>query len=135
MARKYKSPEQEKALKNLRRKRLKTRRKFKCDKEHSQWIGALVHFDGEDHPLRNCTVRQDGKENNGCSVKENARECAAMFRAVCPRAEIHIRRGKTVVVKGYNEYDCARLWDFSAKVEKTRGLIVPPYSFYRPYKK
>lgn len=115
---------------NLRRKKLHPRRKFHCDAAHRQWIGATVWFEGEDHPLVNLSVRQDGRPNNGRTAQQNARELVAAFRARCPRAEIHIRRGAHVVVKAYNEYDSALLWDFCTQVEKARGAYVPPYQFY-----
>lgn len=133
--RRYKSPEQEAHLRNLRRKKLKPRRKYHCDAKHQQWVGAEVYYEGEYHPLYNLRVTQDGRPNNGLDAKQNARECAAMFRARCPNADIHIRRGIHVVCKAYNEYDSALLWDFSARVNSHKDKVkVPYYQFFQKKK-
>lgn len=119
-----------KMVKGLRHKKLKTRRKFKCDKQHKNWEDAMVEIGGQAMKLKGLRVRQIARLSIEKTILDNARDLAAIFREVIPRAEIHIRRGYYVTVKAYNEYDCARLWNFSFMVNKQKGIVLP-YRFVR----
>ena len=50
-----------------------------------------------------------------------ARELAATYRFVCPRASIYVRRGHKVTVKPHNELDCLILLKFMAEYERSHG--------------
>ena len=50
-----------------------------------------------------------------------ARELAATYRFVCPRASIYVRRGHKVTVKPYNEIDCLILLKFMSEYERRQG--------------
>ena len=50
-----------------------------------------------------------------------ARELAATYRFVCPRASIYVRRNHKVTVKPHNEIDCLILLKFMSEYERRQG--------------
>ena len=50
-----------------------------------------------------------------------ARELAATYRFVCPRASIYVRRNHKVTVKPHNEIDCLILLKFMSEYERSHG--------------
>ena len=50
-----------------------------------------------------------------------ARELAATYRFVCPRASIYVRRNHKVTVKPHNEIDCLILLKFMSEYEHSKG--------------
>ena len=99
-------------------KKIKPRRKFKCDKS-SIYYGAKVRFS----PDREwCRVKTMKVVNSSWDTPTmTARELAATYRFVCPRASIYVRRGHKVTVKPHNELDCLILLKFMAEYERSHG--------------
>ena len=99
-------------------KKIKPRRKFKCDKS-SIYYGAKVRFS----PDREwCRVKTMKVVNSSWDTPTmTARELAATYRFVCPRASIYVRRGHKVTVKPYNEIDCLVLLKFMSEYERSHG--------------
>ena len=99
-------------------KKIKPRRKFKCDKS-SIYYGAKVRFS----PDREwCRVKTMKVVNSSWDTPTmTARELAATYRFVCPRASIYVRRGHKVTVKPHNEIDCLILLKFMAEYERSHG--------------
>ena len=99
-------------------KKIKPRRKFKCDKS-SIYYGAKVRFS----PDREwCRVKTMKVVNSSWDTPTmTARELAATYRFVCPRASIYVRRGHKVTVKPYNEIDCLVLLKFMSEYEHSQG--------------
>lgn len=99
-------------------KKIKPRRKFKCNKS-SIYYGAKVRFS----PDREwCRVKTMKVVNSSWDTPTmTARELAATYRFVCPRASIYVRRGHKVIVKPYNEIDCLILLKFMSEYERSHG--------------
>lgn len=99
-------------------KKIKPRRKFKCDKS-SIYYGSKVRFS----PDREwCRVKTMKVVNSSWDTPTmTARELAATYRFVCPRASIYVRRGHKVTVKPHNELDCLILLKFMAEYERSHG--------------
>ena len=99
-------------------KKIKPRRKFKCDKS-SIYYGAKVRFS----PDREwCRVKTMKVVNSSWDTPTmTARELAATYRFVCPRASIYVRRNHKVTVKPHNEIDCLILLKFMAEYERSHG--------------
>ena len=99
-------------------KKIKPRRKFKCEKS-SIYYGAKVRFS----PDREwCRVKTMKVVNSSWDTPTmTARELAATYRFVCPRASIYVRRGHKVTVKPHNELDCLILLKFMAEYERSHG--------------
>ena len=99
-------------------KKIKPRRKFKCDKS-SIYYGAKVRFS----PDREwCRVKTMKIVNSSWDTPTmTARELAATYRFVCPRASIYVRRNHKVTVKPHNELDCLILLKFMAEYERSHG--------------
>ena len=99
-------------------KKIKPRRKFKCDKS-SIYYGAKVRFS----PDREwCRVKTMKVVNSSWDTPTmTARELAATYRFVCPRASIYGRRNHKVTVKPHNELDCLILLKFMSEYERSQG--------------
>ena len=99
-------------------KKIKPRRKFKCEKS-SIYYGAKVRFspDREWGRVKAMKVVNSSWDNPTMT----ARELAATYRFVCPRASIYVRRGHKVTVKPHNELDCLILLKFMAEYERSQG--------------
>lgn len=99
-------------------KKIKPRRKFKCNKS-SIYYGAKVRFS----PDREwCRVKTMKVVNSSWDIPTmTARELAATYRFVCPRASIYVRRGHKVTVKPHNELDCLILLKFMSEYERSHG--------------
>ena len=99
-------------------KKIKPRRKFKCDKS-SIYYGAKVRFS----PDREwCRVKTMKVVNSSWDTPTmTARELAATYRFVCPRASIYVRRNHKVMVKPHNEIDCLMLLKFMSEYEYSKG--------------
>ena len=99
-------------------KKIKPRRKFKCDKS-SIYYGAKVRFS----PDREwCRVKTMKVVNSSWDTPTmTARELAATYRFVCPRASIYVRRNHKVTVKPHNEIDCLILLKFMSEYERSHG--------------
>ena len=99
-------------------KRIKPRRKFKCEKS-SIYYGAKVRFS----PDREwCRVKTMKVVNSSWDTPTmTARELAATYRFVCPRASIYVRRNHKVTVKPHNEIDCLILLKFMSEYEHSQG--------------
>ena len=99
-------------------KKIKPRRKFKCDKS-SIYYGAKVRFS----PDREwCRVKTMKVVNSSWDTPTmTARELAATYRFVCPRASIYVRRTHKVTVKPHNELDCLILLKFMSEYERSHG--------------
>ena len=99
-------------------KKIKPRRKFKCDKS-SIYYGAKVRFspDREWGRVKTMKVVNSSWDNPTMT----ARELAATYRFVCPRASIYVRRGHKVTVKPHNEIDCLVLLKFMSEYEHSQG--------------
>lgn len=99
-------------------KKIKPRRKFKCEKS-SIYYGAKVRFS----PDREwCRVKTMKVVNSSWDTPTmTARELAATYRFVCPRASIYVRRNHKVTVKPHNEIDCLILLKFMAEYERSHG--------------
>ena len=99
-------------------KKIKPRRKFKCDKS-SIYYGAKVRFlpDREWGRVKTMKVVNSSWDNPTMT----ARELAATYRFVCPRASIYVRRGHKVTVKPHNEIDCLILLKFMSEYEHSQG--------------
>ena len=99
-------------------KKIKPRRKFKCDKS-SNYYGAKVRFS----PDREwCRVKTMKVVNSSWDTPTmTARELAATYRFVCPRASIYVRRNHKVTVKPHNEIDCLILLKFMSEYEHSQG--------------
>lgn len=99
-------------------KKIKPRRKFKCDKS-SIYYGAKVRFS---HDRSWCRVKTMKVVNSSWdNPTMTARELAATYRFVCPRASIYVRRGHKVTVKPHNEIDCLILLKFMSEYEHSQG--------------
>ena len=99
-------------------KKIKPRRKFKCDKS-SIYYGAKVRFS----PDREwCRVKTMKVVNSSWDTPTmTARDLAAIYRFVCPRASIYVRRNHKVTVKPHNEIDCLILLKFMSEYEHSQG--------------
>ena len=99
-------------------KKIKPRRKFKCDKS-SIYYGAKVRFlpNEEWGRVRTMKVVNSSWDNPTMT----ARELAATYRFVCPRASIYVRRTHKVTVKPHNELDCLILLKFMSEYERSHG--------------
>ena len=99
-------------------KKIKPRRKFKCDKS-SIYYGAKVRF----LPNEECGRVKTMKVVNSSwdTPTMTARELAATYRFVCPRASIYVRRNHKVTVKPHNEIDCLILLKFMSEYEHSQG--------------
>ena len=99
-------------------KKIKPRRKFKCDKS-SIYYGAKVRFlpNEEWGRVRTMKVVNSSWDNPTMT----ARELAATYRFVCPRASIYVRRNHKVTVKPHNELDCLILLKFMSEYERSHG--------------
>ena len=99
-------------------KKIKPRRKFKCEKS-SIYYGAKVRFS----PDREwCRVKTMKVVNSSWDTPTmTARELAATYRFVCPRASIYVRRNHKVTVKPHNEIDCLILLKFMSEYEHSKG--------------
>ena len=99
-------------------KKIKPRRKFKCDKS-SIYYGAKVRFLPNEEWGRVKTMKVVNSSWDNPTM--TARELAATYRFVCPRASIYVRRGHKVTVKPYNEIDCLVLLKFMSEYERSHG--------------
>ena len=99
-------------------KKIKPRRKFKCDKS-SIYYGAKVRFSPDSEWGRVKTMKVVNSSWDTPTM--TARELAATYRFVCPRASIYVRRGHKVTVKPYNEIDCLVLLKFMSEYEHSQG--------------
>ena len=99
-------------------KKIKPRRKFKCDKS-SIYYGAKVRFSPDREWGRVKTMKVVSSERDTPTM--TARELAATYRFVCPRASIYVRRGHKVTVKPHNEIDCLILLKFMSEYEHSQG--------------
>ena len=99
-------------------KKIKPRRKFKCDKS-SIYYGAKVRFLPNEEWGRVKTMKVVNSSWDNPTM--TARELAATYRFVCPRASIYVRRGHKVTVKPHNELDCLILLKFMAEYERSHG--------------
>ena len=99
-------------------KKIKPRRKFKCDKS-SIYYGAKVRFSPDREWGRVKTMKVVNSERDTPTM--TARELAATYRFVCPRASIYVRRNHKVTVKPHNEIDCLILLKFMAEYERSHG--------------
>ena len=99
-------------------KKIKPRRKFKCEKS-SIYYGAKVRFS----PDREwCRVKTMKVVNSSWDTPTmTARELAATYRFVCPRASIYVRRNHKVTVKPHNELDGLMLLKFMSEYERRQG--------------
>ena len=99
-------------------KKIKPRRRFKCDKS-SIYYGAKVRFspDREWGRVKTMKVVNSSWDNPTMT----ARELAAIYRFVCPRASIYVRRNHKVTVKPHNEIDCLTLLKFMSEYERSHG--------------
>lgn len=99
-------------------KKIKPRRKFKCNKS-SIYYGAKVRFSPDKEW---CRVKSMKVVNSSWDTPTmTARELAATYRFVCPRASIYVRRGHKVTVKPHNELDCLILLKFMSEYERSQG--------------
>ena len=99
-------------------KKIKPRRKFKCDKS-SIYYGAKVRFLPNEEWARVKTMKV--VNSSWDSPTMTARELAATYRFVCPRASIYVRRNHKVTVKPHNEIDCLILLKFMSEYERRQG--------------
>ena len=99
-------------------KKIKPRRKFKCDKS-SIYYGAKVRFSPDKEWCRVKTMKVVNSSWDTPTM--TARELAATYRFVCPRASIYVRRGHKVTVKPHNEIDCLVLLKFMSEYERSHG--------------
>ena len=99
-------------------KKIKPRRKFKCDKS-SIYYGAKVRFLPNEEWGRVKTMKVVNSSWDNPTM--TARELAATYRFVCPRASIYVRRGHKVTVKPHNEIDCLILLKFMSEYERSQG--------------
>ena len=99
-------------------KKIKPRRKFKCDKS-SIYYGAKVRFLPAKEWGRVKTMKVVNSSWDTPTM--TARELAATYRFVCPRASIYVRRGHKVTVKPHNEIDCLILLKFMSEYERRQG--------------
>lgn len=99
-------------------KKIKPRRKFKCEKS-SIYYGAKVRFSPDKEWCRVKTMKVVNSSWDTPTM--TARELAATYRFVCPRASIYVRRNHKVTVKPHNELDCLMLLKFMAEYERSHG--------------
>ena len=99
-------------------KKIKPRRKFKCDKS-SIYYGAKVRFSPDREWGRVKTMKVVNSERDTPTM--TARELAATYRFVCPRASIYVHRNHKVTVKPHNEIDCLILLKFMSEYERSHG--------------
>ena len=99
-------------------KKIKPRRKFKCDKS-SIYYGAKVRFLPNEEWGRVKTMKVVNSSWDNPTM--TARELAATYRFVCPRASIYVRRNHKVTVKPHNELDCLMLLKFMSEYERSHG--------------
>ena len=99
-------------------KKTKPRRKFKCDKS-SIYYGAKVRFLPNEEWGRVKTMKVVNSSWDNPTM--TARELAATYRFVCPRASIYVRRNHKVTVKPHNEIDCLILLKFMSEYERSHG--------------
>ena len=99
-------------------KKIKPRRKFKCDKS-SIYYGAKVRFLPNEEWGRVKTMKVVNSSWDTPTM--TARELAATYRFVCPRASIYVRRNHKVTVKPHNEIDCLILLKFMSEYERSQG--------------
>ena len=99
-------------------KKIKPRRKFKCDKS-SIYYGAKVRFLPNEEWGRVKTMKVVNSSWDTPTM--TARELAATYRFVCPRASIYVRRNHKVTVKPHNEIDCLILLKFMSEYERSHG--------------
>ena len=99
-------------------KKIKPRRKFKCDKS-SIYYGAKVRFLPNEEWGRVKTMKVVNSSWDNPTM--TARELAATYRFVCPRASIYVRRNHKVTVKPHNEIDCLILLKFMSEYERSQG--------------
>ena len=99
-------------------KKIKPRRKFKCEKS-SIYYGAKVRFSPDSEWGRVKTMKVVNSSWDTPTM--TARELAATYRFVCPRASIYVRRGHKVTVKPHNELDCLILLKFMSEYEHSQG--------------
>ena len=99
-------------------KKIKPRRKFKCDKS-SIYYGAKVRFLPNEDWGRVKTMKVVNSSWDNPTM--TARELAATYRFVCPRASIYVRRSHKVTVKPHNEIDCLILLKFMSEYEHSQG--------------
>ena len=98
--------------------KIKPRRKFKCDKS-SIYYGAKVRFSPDKEWCRVKTMKVVNSSWDTPTM--TARELAATYRFVCPRASIYVRRNHKVTVKPHNEIDCLMLLKFMSEYEHSKG--------------
>ena len=99
-------------------KKIKPRRKFKCDKS-SIYYGAKVRFLPNEEWGRVKTMKIVNSSWDNPTM--TARELAATYRFVCPRASIYVRRNHKVTVKPHNEIDCLILLKLMSEYERSHG--------------
>ena len=99
-------------------KKIKPRRKFKWDKS-SIYYGAKVRFLPNEEWGRVKTMKIVNSSWDNPTM--TARELAATYRFVCPRASIYVRRNHKVTVKPHNEIDCLILLKFMSEYEHSQG--------------
>ena len=99
-------------------KKIKPRRKFKCDKS-SVYYGAKVRFLPDETWA--CVKTMKVVNSSWDNPTMTARELAATYRFVCPRASIYVRRNHKVTVKPHNELDCLILLKFMSEYERSKG--------------
>ena len=94
-------------------------RKSSQEENLSATYGAKVRFS----PDREwCRVKTMKVVNSSWDTPTmTARELAATYRFVCPRASIYVRRNHKVTVKPHNEIDCLILLKFMAEYERRQG--------------
>ena len=99
-------------------KKIKPRRRFKCEKS-SIYYGAKVRFLPNEEWGRVKTMKVVNSSWDNTTM--TARELAATYRFVCPRASIYVRRNHKVTVKPHNEIDCLILLKFMSEYERSEG--------------
>lgn len=99
-------------------KKIKPRRRFKCEKS-SIYYGAKVRFSPDKEWCRVKTMKVVNSSWDTPTM--TARELAATYRFVCPKASIYVRRGHKVTVKPHNELDCLILLKFMSEYERSHG--------------
>ena len=98
---------------NVRKKKLKPRRKFTKRGEKPLYVL-------EDFKPKTITTASIKCESIDGTLR-NARQLAMVWRGVVPRAEIHIRRGHRVVIKTHNPIDTYKALYFYGRFLKRSG--------------
>ena len=99
-------------------KKIKQKKKNKSEKS-SIYNGAKVRFLPNEEWGRVKTMKIVNSSWDNPTM--TARELAATYRFVCPRASIYVRRNHKVTVKPHNEIDCLILLKFMSEYERRQG--------------